>query len=291
MTVADLKPGGDIGGWRIVTALEGDEPARYRVRREDGPDAELVLFPDVPDLERRVAGLEAIKHDNIHMVFNVDRYRNQAFVVRELIAGWSVSDWLEREKQLGYDQALGIACQLCLASAEAAKAGLGFLGFHPGRVLVDGEGFAKADPVRLPVRNEADFQSPEEKRGEEPDQRSDVFRIALMIYQMLSGRLPASDGFGSIDYKPLTDFNEKLPEKLDEVLGRALAQDPRERYADAEALLDELHPLLMSRPVPAGTAPTRWYEDKRFWLYVAVALAALVIILGLIFGLPPLPKL
>jgi len=290
LAVTDLQAGSTIGGWRVIAMLEGGEWPRYRVRREGGPDAELVLFPDIPGLEARVAGLEAIRHENIHQTFNVDRHGGQAFVVRELIAGWSVSDWLKRERRLGYDQALGIACQLCLASSEAAKAGLKFLGFHSGRVLVDSEGFAKADPVRLPVSDEADFQSPEERRGEEPDQRSDVFRVALMIYQILSGRLPQRDGFGGVDYQPLTAFDEKLPGKLDETLRKALSANPTERHASADSLLDDLHPLLMGRPAAEVTAPTRWFEDKRFWLYVAVALAALVIILGLIFGFPSSPK-
>jgi serine/threonine protein kinase len=283
------RPGETVGGWRIVAELEGGDRSHYRVGRAGAPDAELLPLPLDRVLRERIDLVKSLRHENLHALIDAGDADDSTFIVRELIGGWSVASWLEREKKLTYDQALGIACQLCLASTEAAKAGIGFLALNPERVLVDNDGFAKADPLMLQFAGDQQYLSPEERRGDPPDGRSDVFRIALMIYRMLAGRLPERDGFGSIRYQPLGIDDAKLPAALDETLIKALADDPADRFGSTDDLLDLLHPLLMRRPLPAGTAPTSWHEDKRFWLYVAIALAAAVVVLGIIFGLPPLP--
>jgi hypothetical protein len=285
------RPGEAIGSWIVVTELERRHVTRYRVSREGFPFAELMLLPAMTALEERAGQVTGLHHENLLALFDMGREGDLTFVVRELVGGWSVADWLAREGRLGFDQALGVACQLCLASMEATKAGIGFLGFHSERVLVDNKGFAKADPLRLPVPREEDYLSPEELRGEEPGRGSDVFRIGLMIYKMLTGRLPERDGFARVRYEPLPETDRKPLAGLNDTLRRALAHDPAERIRDTEALLDELHPMLMGRPLSsAGGAAEHWYEDKRFWLYVAIALGATAIILGLLFGLPPFPK-
>ena len=284
MNVPKLKPGQQLGELRVVAELDCDYAASYRMRDVDGNDAELILLPADGDLESRANGLVGVHHENIIAVNEAGRWRGATFIVRELVTGWSLAGWIEREGKLHYDEALGIACQLCLASAAAEKAEAGPLLPYPEAVLVQSDGFARVDQLRLALRGEDGYRSPEEVAGRRPDARSDVFRIALMTYRMLSGRLPRSD-----DFEPLAAADGDLPAALDEVLAKALNRDPDERHADADSLLDQLHELLMRRPAPAAMGPPRWFEDKRFWLYTAIALAALAALLALFFGFPILP--
>jgi len=284
-----LDVGTRLGELTIIAELEGGEVARYRVRDDDGTDAELFLMSRDVELERRAAGLCKLRHENLHAVFEAGEWEGRTYLVRELVTGWSVASWLEREGRLRYDQALGIACQLCLASTEAAKAGVGFLGLSPDSIIVDSSGFARADPLRIFATDDDSYKSPEEKRSGAADQKSDVFRIGLMLYRMLSGRMPQRDGSGRVVYQPLSAVDNRLPPELDTAIEVSLSEFPEARYADADKFLDRLHELLMRRPGSASAGPPRWHEDKRFWLYVAVALAAVVAVMALVFGLPPFP--
>ena len=289
MTIRKLKPGQELGELRVVAELENDFAESYRMRDVDGNDAELLLLPADEDLERRAGNLAGFHHENIIAVNEAGRWEGASYIVRELVTGWTVAGWIGREGKLHYDEALGIACQLCLASTAAEKSEAGPLLFHPETVLVQSDGFARADPLRLALRGEDAYRSPEEVSRREPDSRSDVFRIALITYHMISGRLPQRDGFGRVGIEPLTAADGNLPGVLDEVLSKALSFDPEERHADADALLDQLHELLMKRPSPAAMGPARWFEDRRFWLYTAIALAALAGLLAVIFGFPIIP--
>jgi hypothetical protein len=182
------------------------------------------------------------------------------------------------------DQALGIACQLCLASTEAARRGIGFIGFAPERVTVTPDGFARVDATgALQVPADDPWRSPEERHGATADERSDVFRIALITHLLLSG-VRTSVSAAGVTLASLRATNESIPAELDAVLQRATATNPDDRPENGERLLDGLHPLLMERPLPGDDIPTRWYEDKRFWLYVAGGLIALLFIASLITG-------
>jgi serine/threonine protein kinase len=291
MTDFAIKAGEVFAGqWRVLLPLEEGPYPSYRVKDNAGRDAELLILPHNPELERAAVALNTLRHENLLTLYQAGEWRGKTFVIREMVMGQTISDWLRRDRRLGYDQALGIACQLCLASKEAAAAGVASFGFDSGNVRITPDGFVKTDPLRLPLGSQDDrYRAPEEARGASPDVRSDVFRIGLLLYEMLSGRLPYRTIGAGISFEPLSPSVAGLSEIMDKVLAKALSDNPDDRYADAEKLLDDLHPLLMYRPAPASARPTRWHEDSRFWLYVAIALTALALILSLATGLLPFP--
>ena len=286
------------GRWRVVAHLENDFLPSYRVRNTEGWDGELLVISDVPKgLQERIEAVDGLRHDNILAAVETGTWTKFEYIVRELIAGQTIAEWLWRDERLEYDQALGVACQLCLASTELAARGIHFIGYHPDTVRVDPNGFAKIDPFGLIDKSREElYRSPEELRGGKADERSDIFRIGLLIYYMLGGEPAKRLGQGMAERKPLFGRFIDVPKELDNALDRVLALDPAERPQNGEALLDILHPLLMSkqrltyaRPqsegeegAPPEIVKPRWYEGKSFWLYIGFGG---LVLLGLLFVL------
>ncbi len=291
--MAEIEIGQSVAGrWRVVVRLEDRPVASYRVRDEEGNDAELLLTPPDADLERRIAAVSGLHHEHVLAVLDSGRWGGRPYLVRELVTGQSLHDWLRRRRRLEYKQALLIACQLCSVSTAAAQgqAGAPFLALRPATVMIGADGLVKVDPLGLAAGEDDDlYLSPEERRGAEPNQRSDLFRIGLILHRMLLGRLPRRDGKGRYMPTPPSEEAGELSAELDEAVLRALAEDPARRFADAEEMMRQLYLLYAHRPMPVSARPPSWYEDRRFWLYVAVALGSLAVILAMATGMIPLP--
>lgn len=274
------------GQWRVLAELETEQGSSFRVADDSGRDGELLVLQELGDLPERVESLSTLRHENIISIWDVGSWGSINYLVRELVTGQTIRDWLSREARLGFDQALGIACQLCLVSSELAKMGVDFLAYSPETIQVTINGFVKIDPLLLNRgSNDTHYHSPEEKGNRHTDQKSDLYRIGLLIHEMLLGRLPARIQDGSHTPDGIHQQYRDVPKELDDVLEVLLAREPADRYASADDLLDRLHPLLMHRPrYSTDDKPTKWNEDRRFWLYIALALGAAVIIIAFLLG-------
>jgi hypothetical protein len=151
---------------------------------------------------------------------------------------------------------------------------------------VDPQGFVKIDPLGLLAGIASDpCVAPEEMRGKKPDKRSEVFRIGALIYLMLYGKPLRRGERGSVQREVLHTTLPNIPPQLDSALDGILADNPGDRPADTAELLDILHPLLIHKPKHwnvEGKERTSWMEDSRFWLYTALGLFALLILLLII---------
>lgn len=279
------------GRWRVITQLEGGPLPRYRVKNTEGWDGELIALESLEGLPEKVASLKELPlHDNIIQSAEAGSWSGSHYLVRQLITGQTVKDWLWREDILEYDQALGIACQMCLASTVLAKNKVFYLGYEPGSVIVNPQGFVKIDPLLLFKEREEAYLSPEEIAGVEPDQQSDIFRMGVMIYHMLAGKAPQRQG-GKALLENLHELNADIPPELDVLLAKMTSVSRDERPLDTEEVLNVLHPLLMKKPLPRESvledenAPApKWFEDKRFWLFIGGGLVILALLLALLTG-------
>ena len=289
--MTETKIGQSVAGrWRVVVQLEDGPVASYRVRDDEGNDAELLLPPPDADLERRIAAASGLRHEHVQAVLDSGRRGGRPYLVRELVTGQSLGDWLRRRGRLEYSQALLIACQLCSVSTAAAESGAPPLAVRPATVTIGADGLVKVDPLGLAAgEDDESYLSPEERRGVKPDQRSDLFRIGLMLHRMLMGRLPRRDGQGRYVPTPPSEEAGELSAELDEALLRALAEDPARRFDDAEEMMRALYLLYAHRPMPVSARPPSWHEDRRFWLYVAIAMGGLALVLALATGMILLP--
>ncbi len=129
------------------------------------------------------------------------------------------------------------------------------------------------------------YMSPEQAKGEPVDARTDLFSLGTVIYEMATGKMPfpgnsTAEVFVSLlreNPPPVSTVNPAMPKKLDAIVQKLLAKDPASRYATAEALREDLESL----NTPAALSAKNGATKRRNWLWIAGAMAVLLIAAGL----------
>jgi serine/threonine protein kinase len=195
----------------------------------------------------------ALNHPNLVTIYDVGEQDGHPYIVMELLTGRPLDELLS-EGSLSIFASLDILRQVCEGLAYAHAQGIVHRDIKPGNIMVDPAGRAKildfgiaqldnnSDETRPgTVIGSLHYISPERFIGGPIDGRADVWSCGIILYQMLTGRLPFSGdetGFAfkamSAPYTPLSQYIDHVPPELDDVLGHALAKDPQERYTAAD---------------------------------------------------------
>ena len=231
--------------------------------------------------------------------------RSRNYMVIEWVEGRLLRSVLNQERKLPIERATAIAVRICDALDYMHKHGVIHRDLKPENVMVDEQdcikiidfGIAmKEDARRLtfansqsPTLGTPDYISPEQVKGQRGDQRSDIYALGIMVYEMLTGQVPFSgpNPFAVMnervlnDPKPPRKANPAISPELEEILYRALERDPRHRYATASEMAWDLEhqeqvgvderdrrPVLGGRRLPGG---------RTLLLYVGLALVPVVI--------------
>jgi hypothetical protein len=239
---------------------------------------------------RKVASLSA---PGIARLLDTGEQDGVPFLVREHIEGASARTRLDREGPLPAGEAVWIAAQVLEALSPAHGAGILHLNLGledvlltpQGRVRVTDLGIGSAltasrpaDAIRLLGRRSL---SPEQAAAQPLDERTDIFAVGAMLFELLTGQAPEGR-------RSARELRPSVPRSLDRVVGRALADDPAERFANVHAFASALEISAAERadadePGRRGWLP-RWLGT---WLAVPLTIAlvaATVIVLGLSFG-------
>ncbi|MBZ0305467.1 MAG: protein kinase [Anaerolineae bacterium] len=204
---------------------------------------------------RNVANLQ---HPNIVTVHDVGQDGNIHYIVMELIEGHDLKKIIRAEAPFSLDRALDIAIKISTGIGYAHRAGLVHADVKPQNILlVDQDnikvtdfGIAQALAATNPgerlkvVWGSPHYFSPEQAQGRYPTPASDVYSIGIVLFEMLTGRLPFMGGdqqelaLAHIKEPPphLMDFNPQLPEALDKIIQKVLAKEPSARYRMADQL-------------------------------------------------------
>ncbi len=206
---------------------------------------------------RNVANLS---HPNIVTVHDVGQDGNTHFIVMEFVDGQDLKRLIRAEAPFSIDRALSIAIKICAGVGYAHRAGLVHADVKPQNVLVTANyktvkvtdfGIAQALTATTHPRERQKvvwgsphYFSPEQAQGEPPTPSSDVYAIGIVLFEMLTGRLP----FVGADQQALamahikeqppnaSDFNPNVPEHLDRILQKVLSKEPTSRYRTADQL-------------------------------------------------------
>ncbi len=226
-----------------------------------------------PDFMRRfeeeAAAVARMRHSNIIQVYDFDHDNNTYYIVFEYIPGETLQAWLERlnssNRLLPIADAIRIAASIAEALEFAHQQGLIHRDVKPANVIVN----VKGEPILMDfgiakivggtqhtatgaVIGTARYMSPEQIKGERVDARTDLYSLGITLFEMLSGRPPfESDSVMTMMMMHVQDpvpnpleLRSDLPAAVIEVIYRALAKEPAERYATAAEMATALRDVL-----------------------------------------------
>jgi len=210
---------------------------------------------------REARAIAKLSHPNIVVVYDVEDDKELSYIVMEHLEGRDLRQALQSEHCFDYSRAIKIVAQVCSALDYAHQAGIIHRDIKPSNIMllpddkakVTDFGIAKiADnfSLTLPghVLGTPSYMAPEQFEEEAFDGRADIFSLGVVFYELLTGSRPfAGDSLAALAYKivhkihiPPSLQNVELPLELDEIVHRALAKQPEERYQTAQEFREAL---------------------------------------------------
>ena len=200
-----------------------------------------------------------LSHPNIVSVYDVSRGETE-YIVMELIDGITLKQYMEKRGQLNWREALHFITQIMKALSHAHSRGIIHRDIKPQNIMVLRDGSVKvadfgiaclansANTLTQEALGSVHYMSPEQAKGDRTDARSDIYSAGVVLYEMLTGRLPfegdsavsvAIQHLSSVPLSP-REINPDVPEALELICMKAMASDIDKRYASADEMLADL---------------------------------------------------
>lgn len=209
--------------------------------------------------EAQAAG--RLAHPKIVSIFEYGEDEEMAFIVMELICGNELKEYFDREQRFTIRDGIGIVLQLLDALDYSHSRGVVHRDIKPANILITSEGqikvadfgIAKIESTHLTqvgiVIGTPNYMSPEQFMGKATDRRTDIYAAGVVLYQFLTGRRPFTGSVISIMNKavnqeavPPSELNPVVSKALDEVVRKAMAKRPENRYQTAAEFMEALKP-------------------------------------------------
>ena len=251
---------------------------------------------------REARAAASLDHPNICTVYEIDEAEERMFISMAFVEGESLKSRIGRGI-LKLDEALGIGRQVAEGLKEAHKKGIVHRDIKSANIMVAETGQAKIMDFGIArvtggtlltqegmTMGTVAYMSPEQARGEEVDQRTDIWSFGVVLYEMLGAQLPfKGEHDQAVVYsilnkqpKPVSDLRPEIPASIEQVVGKALEKNPDKRYQQIVELLDDL------RSLSEGTEPegirarlrkARLSRRKRAIRYAGLASSLVIIAL------------
>lgn len=201
-----------------------------------------------------------LSHPNIVSVFDVSRSSDADYIVMELIDGLTLKQYMQQKGVLNWREALHFAIQIAKALEHAHSRGIVHRDIKPHNIMVLKDGGVKvadfgiaritssSNTLTREALGSVHYISPEQAKGGRVDERTDIYSLGVVLYEMLTGR-PPFDGESPVsiaiqhisERPPLpTELNPDIPKGLEQITMHAMCPDLENRYASATELLDDL---------------------------------------------------
>ncbi len=202
-----------------------------------------------------------LMHPNVTAIFEINESDGQIYLAMEHVDGRTLKKLIQEEDPLSVKKALDLAIQMCAGLSGAHEKGIVHRDIKSENILVSGKGEVKITDFGLAklkgaskltkvgsTLGTAAYMSPEQAQGEDVDARSDIFSSGVVVYELLTGKLPfrgehqAAILYSLIneDPPPLARFHENISPELQRIVSKALAKDKEDRYQHADEMLADL---------------------------------------------------
>src|SRR4051794_5888596 len=244
------------GGMSEVWSAEDQELGRRVAIKLLAPNADTLRF------EREARAFASLGHPNVTQLYDYGEEKDRPYMVLEYLSGGTLEDRLGSGKPLPDDETFAIAAGVAAGLAHAHGRGVVHRDLKPANVLFDEEGRPKIADFGIArmaagegtlteagtVLGTAAYISPEQASGGSATPASDIYSFGVMLFRMLTGRLPfeADDPMELVLQHrdaappPVSAYRDDAPAQLESTATAALAKDPADRPADGSALLAEL---------------------------------------------------
>lgn len=205
--------------------------------------------------------VSVLSHPNIVKVYDVSFGDRMQYIVMEYIDGITLKEYIDQQKVLTWNEAVHFTVQILRALSHAHERGIVHRDIKPQNIMMLEDGTIKVTDFGIARFAESEtrtmtdkaigsvhYISPEQARGGKTDSKSDIYSVGVMLYEMLTGKLPfEADSAVSVAIMQMQQtpempraLNPNIPEGLEEITLRAMQKDPEQRYRSASEMLDDI---------------------------------------------------
>ncbi len=271
--IEELGKGGMGKVYRVEDKKIKEEVALKLIKPEIASDKKTIeRFSNELKMARKVA------HRNVCRMYDLGEEKGTHYITMEYVPGEDLKRLTRKVEQFSAGKTISIARQVCEGLAEAHRLGVVHRDLKPQNIMVDEEGNARIMDFGIARSLKAkgitgagvmvgtpEYMSPEQAEVKEVDQRSDIYSLGVILYEMVTGRVPfegetplgiAMKHKSEMPKDP-REFNAQLPEDLSRVILRCMEKDKEKRYQSAGAVRSELENIEKGMPTTERIIPEK----------------------------------
>lgn len=249
----------------------------------------------IKKFRRESQSAASLSHQNIVNIYDVGVQEDIHYIVMELVNGKTLKKFIKESIKVNWKKSISIALQIASALEHAHKNHIIHRDIKPHNIIITQEGVAKVADFGIAraitsstvtqiedTMGSVHYLSPEQARGGFVNERSDLYSLGIVMYEMVTGEVPFK-GDTSVavalqhlqgDIKPPKEINESLPESLNSIILKLLKKNSDERYENATNLMNDLNRVYLEPDVnftqnyfddnaPTQITPIVLEEDKK----------------------------
>jgi len=271
--VEKLGTGGMGNVYRVEDSKIHEDIALKLIRPDIAADKKTIdRFSNELKLARK------IRHKNVCQMFDLGEAEGTHFITMEYVTGEDLKSFLRRSKQLSIPTAISIAKQVCEGLMEAQKLGIIHRDLKPSNIMIDKNGNARIMDfgIARSVKEKGitgagvmigtpEYMSPEQAETKEVDNRTDIYSLGVILYEMVTGQLPfegdtplsiAMKHKGETPKDP-RELNAQISLDLSQLILKCLQKEKANRYQDAKELCSELERIEQGLPTTDRIIPKK----------------------------------